>query len=160
MFGVYPDAKSYTTTETQLQIATRVMLPDELGGDDPAPSLISSRGLSVLIHESLMNNSLEAMPNGGRLVIRLRALPFRKRTKSKPPATHVIVRFRDHGVGMSAEQTERIFTSLLSSTKPKGTGIGMAIVARVVDAHQGVVRVKSRPGCGATFTIVLPVNPS
>ncbi len=120
-------------------------------------------GDSNQLEQAFLNlalNAVEAMPNGGQLVIRLRALPFRKRTKSKTPATHVIVRFRDHGVGMSAEQTERIFTSLLSSTKPKGTGIGMAIVARVVDAHQGVVRVKSRPGYGATFTIVLPVNPS
>ena len=107
---------------------------------------------------NLALNAIEAMPGGGRLVIRIRALPFRKSQQPAPKPTHVIVRFRDNGVGMSPEQTRRVFTSLLSSTKSKGTGIGMAIVSRVVDAHQGIVRAKSLPGRGATFTIILPVQ--
>lgn len=64
--GVYPDAKSYSTTDNQLQIATRVMQPEELGGDEPAPQLISGRGMSLLLHESLMNNSLDRMNLAGR----------------------------------------------------------------------------------------------
>jgi len=109
---------------------------------------------------NLALNAIEAMPEGGQLVIRSRALRSRRNglagDASNP--THVVVRFRDSGVGMSAEQQARVFTSLLSSTKVKGTGIGMAIVSRVVDAHQGTVRVKSRPGAGAVFTMVLPVG--
>ncbi len=119
-------------------------------------------GDSTQLEQAFLNlalNAIEAMPGGGRLVIRLRALPFQRAGMPEQPATHVIVRFRDNGVGMSNEQSRRVFTSLLSSTKAKGTGIGMAIVSRVVDAHQGVVRVKSQPGRGATFTILLPVHP-
>ena len=104
---------------------------------------------------NLTLNAVEAMPDGGRLIIRSRPLPFRGRGRP----THVLVRFRDTGVGMSAEQRDRAFAALLSSTKPKGTGLGLAIVARVVETHQGVVRLKSRPGGGATFTIVLPCVP-
>jgi hypothetical protein len=64
--GVYPDAKSYSTSDSQLQVATRVMQPQELGGDEPAPDLVGVHGMSVLIHESLMNNSLDRMNLAGR----------------------------------------------------------------------------------------------
>ena len=72
--------------------------------------------------------------------------------------THVLVRFRDTGVGMTDEQRRRAFTSLLATTKAKGTGLGLAIVARVVEQHQGKVRVWSSLGKGTTISIVLPVE--
>jgi len=102
---------------------------------------------------NLTLNALEAMPEGGRLMIRSRALPFGRRAK----ATHVVVRFRDSGVGMTEEQRRRAFSSLLSSTKPKGTGLGLAIVGRVIETHRGQVRVWSRQGQGTTISVFLPV---
>ena len=56
------------------------------------------------------------------------------------------------------EQRRRAFTSLLATTKAKGTGLGLAIVARVVEQHQGKVRVWSSLGKGTTISIVLPVE--
>jgi signal transduction histidine kinase len=58
---------------------------------------------------------------------------------------------------MSAEQQSRLFTSLLSSTKPQGNGLGLAIVKRVVEAHRGEIRVWSVRGRGTAFTLVLPL---
>jgi signal transduction histidine kinase len=104
---------------------------------------------------NLALNAVEAMPDGGTLSIRSRTLPL---NRGRRRATHVLVRFRDTGVGMTPEQTERVFSSLLSSSKPGGTGLGMAIVSRVVETHQGEVRVRSAPGRGTAFTIVLPVT--
>ena len=128
-----------------------------------ADDLPTVPGDATQLEQAFLNlalNAVEAMPQGGRLMIRIRALPYRRRgkTSARTRPKHVVIRFRDTGVGMSAEQAGRVFTSLLSSTKPKGTGIGMAIVSRVVDAHQGLVRVKSRPGRGAAFTLWLPVR--
>jgi signal transduction histidine kinase len=102
---------------------------------------------------NLTLNAVEAMPGGGRLVIRTRALPIGRRRR----VSHVLVRFRDFGVGMTREQSERAFSSLLQTSKPRGNGLGMAIVARVVETHQGQVRIRSRPGGGAAISIVLPV---
>ena len=100
---------------------------------------------------NLTLNAVEAMPHGGELHIRLRRLPRAQRA-----ATHVIVEFQDTGDGMSAEQQKRAFTSLLNTTRSRGTGLGLAIVAKVVEAHHGKVTVRSAPGKGTTFRLMLP----
>lgn len=130
-----------------------------------AATLPEILGDATQLEQAFLNlalNAIEAMPAGGRLVIRSRTLPWKTAANRgrahTPPPTHVLLRFRDTGVGMTADQQDRVFTSLLSSTKAKGSGIGMAIVSRVLDAHQGVIRVKSRPGAGAVFTMILPVG--
>jgi signal transduction histidine kinase len=95
---------------------------------------------------NLVLNAVEAMPTGGTLVIRTRAAP-----------DAVVVEFQDTGTGMSEEQQQRAFRSLLSTTKAKGTGLGLAIVGRIVDAHNGRVRIQSCSGQGTTITIELPL---
>ncbi len=103
---------------------------------------------------NLTLNAVEAMPKGGRLGIRSRALPLRR----QGPTTHVLVRFRDSGSGMTREQAQNAFSSLLQSSKPRGNGLGMAIVARVVEIHRGKARVRSRPGHGTTISLVFPIT--
>jgi signal transduction histidine kinase len=115
-------------------------------------------GDPTLLEQAFLNltlNALEAMPTGGRLSIRTRSLPFHPGHEGP---THVLVRFRDSGIGMPEEQRQSAFTSLLSSTKPKGTGLGLAMVARVVESHEGHIRIWSRPGRGTTIAMVLPVR--
>ena len=77
--------------------------------------------------------------------------------RSSAQPTHVAVEFQDTGQGMSEEQRRRAFTSLLNTTKAKGTGLGLAIVARVVEAHRGTIKIRSRPGHATTVTILLPM---
>lgn len=104
---------------------------------------------------NLALNAVESMPNGGTLKVVSRAICLTRR--SKVP-THVAVEFSDTGAGMSEEQRRRAFTSLLGTTKPRGTGLGLMIVARVAEAHGGKVRIVSRPGHGTTVRLILPVN--
>ena len=122
------------------------------------PDLPSLMGDATQIEQAFLNltlNAVEAMPEGGRLTVRSRALPV-NRGRDRP--THVLVRFHDTGVGMTREQCDRVFTSLLSTTKAKGTGLGLAIVSRVIEQHQGLVRVWSQPGKGTTIALILPVE--
>jgi signal transduction histidine kinase len=125
----------------------------------PDPNLPPVMGAAAQLEQAFLNlilNAAEAMPEGGTLTIRSR--PVRLRRASAQP-THVAVEFRDTGQGMSEEQRRRAFTSLLNTTKAKGTGLGLAIVARVVEAHRGRIRIRSRLGHGTTVTVILPLEP-
>jgi signal transduction histidine kinase len=102
---------------------------------------------------NLVLNSAEAMPAGGNLTIK--TAPLAK--DSKDP-THAVIELRDTGHGMSDEQQAKAFRSLLKTTKKHGTGIGLAIVSRIIEAHSGEIEVKSRQGKGTTFRILLPLT--
>jgi signal transduction histidine kinase len=65
------------------------------------------------------------------------------------------VRVRDNGCGIPPERIDRIFNPFFT-TKEKGTGLGMAISKKIVEAHQGTIEVASEPGRGTEFTITLP----
>jgi signal transduction histidine kinase len=103
---------------------------------------------------NLTLNAAEAMPQGGQLRIATRPVRL---PRSCPHPTHVAVSFRDTGPGMTAEQRRRAFSSLLGSQKTGGTGLGLMIVTRVVEAHRGKLRIASRLGEGTTITLMLPV---
>jgi signal transduction histidine kinase len=76
-----------------------------------------------------------------------------------------IVRVRDQGFGISRREQRDIFEKFMRGTASRehgisGTGIGLAMVRHIVDAHGGVVTVESTPGAGSTFEIALPTEPS
>ena len=95
---------------------------------------------------NLARNALRAMPDGGRLSVlgRLENETFR-------------LEFRDTGHGMSEEQRTKLFQPF-QSFFDGGTGIGMAIVYRIVQEHGGSVTVDSHPRSGTTISVTLPVN--
>jgi signal transduction histidine kinase len=66
------------------------------------------------------------------------------------------VRVRDNGTGIPEDKIERIFNPFFT-TKEKGTGLGMAISRKIVEAHEGMIEVASEPGRGTEFTIRLPL---
>jgi signal transduction histidine kinase len=73
-----------------------------------------------------------------------------------------IIQVTDHGIGIPESEQHRIFEKFYRSSIPEnhaiaGTGIGLALVAHIVEAHGGTVRVQSNPGEGSTFSICLPL---
>ena len=122
-----------------------------------APDLPAVMADPTQLEQAFLNltlNAVQAMPKGGRLTITTRAVI------GSPPQTGpsaVEIQFHDTGEGMSEEQRRRAFSSLLSSTKAKGTGLGLQIVSRVAETHRGTVEIASEPGRGATVTLRLPV---
>jgi signal transduction histidine kinase len=104
---------------------------------------------------NLILNAAEAMPDGGALTIKSRAVHV---PRGNPRATHVAVEFKDTGKGMSEELQKRAFTAVLATTKARGTGLGLAIVGRIVETHHGTIKIKSRIGHGTNIGIVLPAG--
>jgi signal transduction histidine kinase len=104
---------------------------------------------------NLILNAAEAMPDGGTLTVKSRAIHL-PRAGAQP--THVTVEFKDTGKGMSAELQRRAFTAVLATTKVKGSGLGLAIVGRIIETHRGNIRIKSRIGRGTTIYIILPIG--
>lgn len=101
---------------------------------------------------NLLTNAADAMPNGGRLVIRVRPGDLKGR-----PA--VVIEVTDTGTGIKPEFLSRIFDPFFTTKEEgKGTGLGLAICKRIVDQHQGILEVESKVGVGTTVRVTLPVR--
>jgi signal transduction histidine kinase len=121
-----------------------------------APDLPALMGDAAQLEQAFLNltlNAVEAMPGGGALTLTTRLLPPARGAG----VSHVAIEFKDTGAGMTPAQRERATGSLLSTTKAKGTGLGLVIVRRVVETHRGKLRIRSKPGHGTTITMVLPL---
>jgi signal transduction histidine kinase len=99
---------------------------------------------------NLISNAVDAMASGGRLTVRL------VRT-----AERLQLEVEDTGSGISPDLVARIFEPWVTTKAPgKGSGLGLSIARQVVGSHGGTIRVDSRPGLGAVFTIDLPASPA
>jgi signal transduction histidine kinase len=112
---------------------------------DGAPD---ANGDPAMLRQAFLNlalNACQAMPQGGTLRIHCEAARGRR----------VAVEISDTGVGINPEHLQRVF-DLYFTTKPNGSGIGLSMVYRTVQMHDGEIEVQSIPGKGTTFRILLP----
>ena len=108
---------------------------------------------------NLAVNARDAMPKGGRLSIGTSGhslSPADARDHGLEPGDYVQLRVTDTGIGMSPEVAARIFEPFYTTKGNRGTGLGLATVYGIVRQAGGAVWVRSRPGEGAAFSIVLP----
>jgi two-component system sensor histidine kinase HydH len=96
---------------------------------------------------NLYLNALQVMENGGQLTIR----------SSTRGDDSVVIDIKDNGAGISPDDLGKIFDPYYT-TKPKGTGLGLPIVHKIIEAHQGQVKVRSTVGQGTVFSIILPLK--
>ena len=105
-------------------------------------------GDPTMLRQAFLNlalNACQAMPSGGTLRIRCESVRGHQ----------VAISFTDTGVGIKPKDLQRIF-DLYFTTKEKGSGIGLSMVYRTVQMHDGEIEVQSTPGVGTTFRVILP----
>jgi signal transduction histidine kinase len=119
-----------------------VVLEVDCGG---VPDVNGDPGMLRQAFLNLALNACQAMPEGGTLRIRCETARHRR----------VAVNISDTGVGINPEHLQRIF-DLYFTTKKSGSGIGLSMVYRTVQMHDGEIEVQSTPGKGTTFRVLLP----
>ena len=126
--------------------AQRAGVAIELGCTDAALYVEGDAAQLRDVFLNLAQNAIQAMPRGGRLSMSCSAMANRR----------VRVRVEDTGVGIAPENLTKIF-ELYYTTKERGTGVGLSMVYRTIQIHNGEIDVESTVGVGTTFIIVLPV---
>ncbi len=121
------------------RVAVEIAAPDQALVVDADPSMLRQALLNLAV------NAVQAMPHGGTL----------RFSSEAGRDGRALIRVRDTGTGIPADHLARVF-DLYFTTKTGGSGIGLSMVFRTVQLHNGDIDVESTPGAGTTFTISLP----
>jgi signal transduction histidine kinase len=97
---------------------------------------------------NILMNAAQAMPGGGKILI-----------KTGRGDQYVFISITDTGVGIKEKDLEKIFEPFFTTKeKEQGTGLGLSLCKRLIEANAGKIEVKSTVGEGTTFTIMIPIN--
>ena len=131
------------------------------------PSLNPVRADSSQLRQVLLNlvvNAWDAMPHGGTLTISTSNRELLGKTANRAgvsPGTYVQLCVSDTGIGMTEEVRSHLFEPFYTTKeKGKGTGLGLSTVYGIIRQHGGHIEVKSEPGKGASFKVLLPGLPA
>lgn len=116
------------------------------------PQVYADAGYLQQVFLNLINNSMDAMPRGGELRLRLRS-------PSSGNMDQVELEVEDTGEGIAPETLAHIFEPMFTTKRMgTGTGLGLAVCEQIIGQHGGSIRVESELGRGTRFTIALPVD--
>jgi signal transduction histidine kinase len=101
--------------------------------------------------QSIVENGIEAMPDGGTLRIATKLAQQRKKQKIR-------IEISDTGIGMTKSFVQNDLFSPFTTTKEKGLGLGLFTSQQIVTLHGGRINVMTKPGSGTTFRITLPAE--
>lgn len=118
---------------------------------DNIPELRADPILLKQVLSNLLLNACDAMPEGGDIIVETELKNY------KNSRSEILLSVSDTGMGIPPDNLERIFEPF-HTDKPNGTGLGLALVKKIVVLHEGSINVKSKPGKGTRFTIYLPVK--
>ncbi len=118
--------------------------------DSSLPHILCDFDQIAQVVMNLIINALEAMPNGGELVLKT----FLEKDKK-----HVVLLIRDNGTGITPEDQMRIFDPFFTR-KVHGSGLGLYISQQIIEKHQGTIEFSSKPGKGTSFFIYFPIAES
>jgi two-component system, NtrC family, sensor histidine kinase HydH len=123
-----------------------IQLRSEIAG--ALPEVNVDADLLAIVLENLIQNAFEAMPKGGVITVHAQL--------SKADAPFLILSVEDDGAGMDARTRERAFDEFYT-TKQSGSGLGLALVRRVIEAHRGEASIEPRLGGGTVVKLNLPL---
>ncbi len=122
----------------------------EVSAADGLPEVIADSGQIQQAVIALGTNAIDAMANGGKLTFR--ALPHHR---------SVAIEIEDTGIGIAPEDLSKIFEPFFTTKEVgEGTGLGLAVCYGIITDHGGRLSVRSNPGKGTVFTILLPLAPN
>ncbi len=127
---------------------------------DLPPDLPGIMAVENEIRDALTNlilNAVDAMPAGGVLTIRTRAISLPAPQNEQEPATHVCLEVCDTGVGMDEETRRRCLEPFFTTKGERGTGLGLAMVYGMVQRHTSEMEIESKPGAGTTIRLIFAV---
>ncbi|ELN0521401.1 two-component system sensor histidine kinase AtoS [Escherichia coli] len=127
-------------------VQARVDFISEL--DNELSPINADRELLKQVLLNILINAVQAISARGK--IRIRTWQYSDSQQA--------ISIEDNGSGIDLSLQKKIFDPFFT-TKASGTGLGLALSQRIINAHQGDIRVASLPGYGATFTLILPINP-
>ncbi|MFQ5571138.1 MAG: ATP-binding protein [Rhodothermales bacterium] len=107
--------------------------------------------------ENLVANAIHAMPDGGVITISTHVARDVRFSAELASRTYVVLEVMDTGNGIPPERQKRIFEAGFTTTE-HGSGLGLALVKKIVIDHKGHIEVESEPGTGSAFSIYLPVG--
>jgi PAS domain S-box-containing protein len=126
------------------------------------PLFIDERRIrQVLIN--LLNNAVKFTPKGGRVTLEVKQLPPNVVTSDRPSRQYLQISIIDTGIGISPENIQKLFQPFIQidsalNRQYEGTGLGLALVKRIVTLHGGKVGLTSEVGVGSCFTVDLPYD--
>ncbi len=129
--------------DTMLAIATPEQIEVLLEVDEDITAM-ADPNLIKRVFTNLILNAVQSMPNGGKLMI-----------KARRDGDTIAISVQDTGIGIPKEMMPKLFQPL-STGKPKGTGLGLAVSKRLVEAHNGSISIESEVGVGTKVTVRLP----
>lgn len=121
--------------------------------DQDLSMLLGDRRLLLQVMANLYRNAVEAMHGGGTLSVRVRPAEGSGHESAEAGRIRIVV--RDTGCGMTADQVARVFEPFYT-TKPAGTGLGLALVRKIVESHGGRIHIVSAPERGTSVVLDLP----
>lgn len=137
-------AETYQYVVEEKKITLALDLPEA------CPTLVDANRMRQTFG-NLLDNAIKYTPEGGKIGI-----------TASLGETEATIKFRDTGMGIPADEQNRIWDRLFRGDKSRsqrGLGLGLSVVKAVVQAHQGKVTVTSELGSGSEFIIVLPTSP-
>lgn len=114
--------------------------------DPSIPKIIVDQTQMKQVFLNLIKNAAESMTQGGKLTV-----------ESMTEDEYIKIDFTDTGEGMTPEILQNLFTPFFT-TKVDGTGVGLAVSQKIIDDHNGFIKIKSVPKEGTTFSISLPIK--
>jgi two-component system, NtrC family, nitrogen regulation sensor histidine kinase NtrY len=122
--------------------------------DEDLPPVVADRMQLATAITNLVKNAVEAMEGAGRLTLTLRARP----ASAAFERAHVEIVVEDSGPGISSEVQDRLFMPYVTTKGSRGTGLGLALVHRIVMEHEGAIEVGQAADGGAAFLLRLPLE--
>lgn len=130
------------------------------------PKVLADRNRLEQVFINILLNAAQAMPNGGKIVIRSfdkeleeirNGIGRRAQDNFQLGERVVIVEIEDTGIGIPEENLKRIFDPFFTTKSQRGVGLGLSVTRNIIYMHRGLIYVESKPGQGTKVTVILKV---